>query len=169
MLIRGAGKLVIRTISLILACISFIIVIGGAVYEHLAVVPVWSTAVPASLTIFQGPYALKAQNFWIPIHPVTLVLMTAALLLNWRTERRMFILTTLGFYVAILAVTAVYFVPELMALTQTAYSTSIDGELTRRANLWEMLSLLRLALLVVLAFALLWGLSKPSRLAPIAD
>lgn len=95
--------------------------------------------------------------------------MTAALLLNWRTERRMFILTTLGFYVAILAVTAVYFVPELMALTQTAYSTSIDGELTRRANLWEMLSLLRLALLVVLAFALLWGLSKPSRLAPIAD
>jgi hypothetical protein len=152
---------VIRTISLIFASISFIIVIGAGTYEHLAVVPAWSAAVPASLTMFQGPHALAAQNFWIPIHPVTLSLMTAALLFNWRTERRKFILTTLGGYVLVLGITAVYFVPELMSLTQTTYSTTVDAELTRRANLWETLSLLRLGFLIVLAITTLWGLSKP--------
>ena len=158
----------VRTISLIIASISFIIVIGGATYEHLAVVPVWSSAVPASLTMFQGPYALTAQNFWIPIHPVTLVLMSTALLLNRKTERRVFILVTLGGYLAILAVTAVYFVPELLALTETTYTTSIDAELTGRANLWEGLSLVRLVLLLALAFTLLMGLSKPDRPARTA-
>ena len=150
----------IRTISLILASISFIIVIGGGTYEHLAVVPAWSSAVPASLTMFQGAYALTAQNFWIPIHPVTLLLMTASLVLNWNTERRKFILTALGGYLTVLAVTAVYFVPELMALIQTTYSTTIDAELTRRANLWETLSLLRLAFLLLLAITMLFGLTK---------
>ncbi len=150
----------VRTITLISACISFITVIGGATYEHLAVVPVWTEAVPASLSIFQGPHALTAQNFWIPIHPITLLLMTAALLLNWKTERRKFILTTLGSYVLVLGITAVYFVPELISLTQTTYSTAVDAELTRRANLWETLSLIRLGFLIVLAITLLFGLSR---------
>ena len=157
-----------RTFSLIIASISFIIVIGGATYEHLAVVPVWSEAAPASLTMFQGPYALRAQNFWIPIHPVTIVLLTAALLLNWKTDRRKFILVTISGYLSVLAVTAVYFVPELMAITQTQFSTAVDFELTRRANLWETLSIVRLLFLVGLAATFLYGLSKPAgqQLAP---
>lgn len=138
------------------------VVIGGAAYEHLAVVPVWSAAVPASLTMFQGEFALAAARFWIPIHPVTLVLLIAALLLNWRTERRKFIVITLAGYAAVLAITAVWFVPELMAITQSAYSPSIDPKLTQRAATWETYSLIRLALLIILAINLLFGLSKPS-------
>ncbi len=65
-----------------LAILSYIIVIGGATYEHLAVVPQWTAAPPASLAMFQGTYGLQAQNFWIPIHPVTLILMGAALIAN---------------------------------------------------------------------------------------
>jgi hypothetical protein len=151
----------LRTFLLILGGISFITVIGGAVYEHLAVVPVWASAVPASLAMFQGEYGLRAQNFWIPIHPVTLVLLAASLVLHWRTPRRNFILTTLAGYLLILVITFFYFVPELMALTQSAYSTAVDAELTRRAGMWETLSLVRLAFLVVLAVALLRGLSLP--------
>lgn len=151
----------LRTFLLIVGGISFITVIGGAVYEHLAVVPVWASAVPASLSMFQGEYGLRAQNFWIPIHPVTLVLLAASLVLHWRTPRRNFILTTLAGYLLILVITFFYFVPELMALTQSAYSTAVDAELTRRAGMWETLSLVRLAFLVVLAVALLRGLSLP--------
>jgi hypothetical protein len=152
----------LRTLLLIPACISFIIVAGGANYEHLAVVPVWTKAVPASLSMFQGEYGLAAQNFWIPIHPVTIVLLIIGLIANWRTERRAYILVTLGGYLAILAATFVFFVPELMAITQSAYSVTVDSELTRRANFWEALSLVRLVVLVVLAFTLLLGLSKPA-------
>src|SRR5687768_12741871 len=129
-----------RTLLLIFSSISFIIVIGGAVYEHAAIVPVWSAAVPESLSMFQGKYGVAAQNFWIPIHPVTLVLLCTALVANWRTPRRNYILTTIAGYLAILGMTFVYFVPELLAVTQSAYSATVDPDLTVRANTWELLS-----------------------------
>jgi hypothetical protein len=151
----------IRTLLLILGCISFIIVIGGATYEHAAVVPVWSSAVPASLSMFQGEFALAAWKFWIPIHPVTMVLLIIGLIANWRTPRRSYIIATILGYTAILGLTFLYFVPELMAITQSAYSATIDAELTRRANLWESLSFVRLGSMVVMAVVLLFGLSKP--------
>ena len=152
----------IRTLLLILGSISFIIVIGAATYEHAAVVPAWTKAVPASLSMFQGEYGLVPWKFWIPIHPISIVLLTLALIANWRSERRKYILTTLIGYVVILAITFTYFVPELVALVvQTPYSNTIDVELTRRANLWETLSLVRLVGLLALAVVLLLGLSKP--------
>ena len=150
----------IRTLLLILGCIGFVIVIGGATYEHAAVVPVWTAAVPASLSMFQGEYGLAAWRFWMSIHPITMTLLTFALIANWRTSRRYYIIATIIGYLAILGATFVYFVPELMALTQTAYSTTVDAELTRRANLWETLSLVRLGVLLLLAIVLLFGLSK---------
>jgi hypothetical protein len=151
----------IRTFVVILSSISFIIVIGGAVYEHLALVPAWTSAVPASLSVFQGEYRLAPENFWIPVHPITILLLIGSLILNWKTGRRSFILATLVGYAIVLAITFLYFVPELMALTQSAYSTAVDPELTARAGRWETLSLVRLAFLILLAISLLYGLSKP--------
>ncbi len=149
-----------RTLTLIFAAISFVVVIGGATYEHLAVVPVWASAVPASLAMFQGEYGLAAHRFWIPIHPVTLMLLAAAMVLNWRTPRRTFIVITILGYAAILAITTVWFVPELMSITQSAYSSNVDADLTRRGGLWETLSLIRLVFLFGLAGVLLYGMSK---------
>lgn len=150
----------VKTLLLILGCISFIIVIGGATYEHAAVVPVWSSAVPKSLSMFQGEYGLAAWKFWIPVHPVTMILLIAAMIANWSTPRRPYIIATILGYAAVLAATFTYFVPELMTLVQTTYATTIDADLTRRANLWETLSLVRLGCMVVMAVVLLLGMSK---------
>src|SRR6187200_2582023 len=106
----------IRTLLLILGCISFIIVIGGATYEHAAVVPVWTSAVQASPHMFQGEYGLEAWNFWIPVHPTTMTLLVTGLIANWGTARRNYVIATILGYAAVLAVTFVYFVPELMSI-----------------------------------------------------
>ena len=151
----------IRNLFLILASISFVVVIGGAVYEHLAVVPVWASAVPASLSMFQGQYRLTPEKFWMLIHPVTIVLMVIALIANWASDRRVLILAPLIVYVLILGVTWFYFVPELMELTQTPLSETVDAALTARANTWETLSLVRLGVLFVLAITLLSSLATP--------
>ena len=55
----------IGKLLLILGSISFIVVIGGATYEHLGIVPVWASAAPASLAMFQGEYGIATQRFWI--------------------------------------------------------------------------------------------------------
>lgn len=141
-------------------CIAFIIVIGGAVYEHLNVVPVWSAAPPVSLSMFQGEYGLKPELFWMIIHPVNLFLLVATLLLHWKSARRRNILIVLLSYVGILAITAVYFVPGLVSIISTPFSDVVDAGLTRRASLWESLSLVRLSVLVLLSVVLLLGLTK---------
>ncbi len=150
----------LKTFILILAAISFITVIGGAVYEHVGAVPVWASAAPASLAMFQGEYAITPFRFWMPVHPITVLLLLAALLLNWSTERRKYILITLAGYFVVLITTFTYFVPELMSIVQTAYSSAIDPDLTRRAKNWELMSLARLAFMFILAVVLLLGLSK---------
>ena len=145
-----------------ISCLAFAIVIGGGVYEHMNMVPKWAAAPPASLSMFQGEYGLNPAVFWMTIHPVNLLLFATSLVLHWRSERRKNILTVLVSYFAILVITWIYFVPELISITSTAFSPSADEELIRRAKTWEVLSLVRLAALMILAIYLFRGLTKAS-------
>ncbi|HTE32247.1 MAG TPA: hypothetical protein VK666_17825 [Chryseolinea sp.] len=149
-----------KTYALIAASICFIIVIGGAVYEHLTMVPHWKLAPPNSLTMFQGEYGINSGRFWQLIHPVTLILLITSLTANWKTERRKYIAIPLTGYVIILIITFSYFVPELLSIIQTPYQASVDVNLVARAGLWEKLSLARLAVLVGLASMVLMGLTR---------
>jgi len=151
-----------KNLLLILASICFVIVLGGAVYEHIAVVPKWSAAPPRSLSMLQGDYGLNAGQFWIVIHPITLLFMISALIANWKNSRRKNILIVLGGYVLILIITSIYFVPELLDIFGTAYQDTVDEGLVERASLWETLSLIRLAFIVVLAYVILNALTKPT-------
>lgn len=142
------------------ACLSFAVVVGAAIYEHIAVVPGWSAAPPASLSMFQGKYGLNPTPFWIAIHPVTLLLLAAAIILFWKTGSRAYLLFTSVGYVVVLIITFAYFVPELIVITGTPYSESIDDALIKRAKQWEALSLVRLSFLIILAITAFLGLTK---------
>lgn len=149
-----------KSIIYAFACLSFSVVVGAAIYEHIAVVPRWSAAPPASLSMFQGKYGLNPSPFWIAIHPVTLVLLTAAIFLFRQTGSRPYLLITTAGYVMVLIITFAHFVPELIAITGTPYSENIDEALARRASRWEALSLVRLAFLIILAIIGIAGLSR---------
>ena len=143
-----------------IACMTFTIMIGGAVYEHMNVVPKWSAAPPVSLSMFQGEYGLKPDLFWMLIHPVNLALFIISLVLNRKSTASKNLWICFVSYLAILSITAVYFVPELLSITSTAYSETIDAGLTRRAKTWEILSLVRLGVLFILSITLFMGLTK---------
>ena len=145
-----------------LSCLAFAIVIGGAVYEHLTVVPAWTAAPPKSLSMFQGEYGLKPEPFWKMIHPVNLILFALSLVLHWRSARKKTILVVFSSYFSILVITAIYFVPELIAITSTPFSATVDADLVQRAKMWETLSLVRLSVLVILSLFLFNGLTKAS-------
>ena len=144
-----------KDLLLILTSICFIIVMGAAVYEHIAIIPAWSSGPPASLYIFQGEHQIRAANFWMMIHPVTLLLMISALIANWNTARKRNVLIVLISYVLILGITAVYFVPTLMGFMNEPYSDTVDQSLTSKAKMWEMLSLVRLVFIAIIAYILL--------------
>ena len=60
----------------------------------------------------------------------------------------------------ILVVTHIYFVPELMELTGTPFSDTVDPSLQDRGSLWINLSLIRAAILIVLSLNLLLTFAK---------
>lgn len=142
------------------ACLSFSVVIGAAIYEHVAVVPRWSAAPPLSLSMFQGEYGLNPTPFWMAVHPATLLLLAASILLFWKTGSRPYLLITSVGYVVILLVTFAFFVPELVAITGSTISGEVDVSLTKRAGLWEALSLVRLSILIVLSIILFLGSAR---------
>lgn len=144
-------------------CLSFSIVIGAGIYEHTTLWPNAFAEVPRSLTVFQGPFKLNSAAFWIPIHPITLVLFITTLIVTWKTNRRKNVLITMAGYVLILVITFLYFVPELMDLTGTKFSDVGEVSLTERGQRWIMLSLVRAGVLIVLAFNLFLGLTKPEQ------
>ena len=73
-----------RDIIYSISCLAFAIMIGGAVYEHLNVVPQWSAAPPVSLSMFQGEYGLNPELFWMSIHPVNIILFAAIKPYTWQ-------------------------------------------------------------------------------------
>jgi len=153
-----------KDLLLILASICFTIIVGAATYEHLAVIPQWSAAPPASFSLFQGEYRLQAEYFWIPIHPITVLLMVGALITNRKNPRKKNILTVLIGYLVILAITYVYFVPQLMSFMHTPYQDTMDESLLAKASMWETLSLVRLVFLFILSYILLSALTKPNEI-----
>ena len=43
---------------------------GAGLWEEANVVPLWTSAPPASFHIFQGPYGLRYKAFWIIGHSI---------------------------------------------------------------------------------------------------
>lgn len=152
----------IKNLIYVLTGISFTIIIGAGIYEHLAIWPRAYSAPPASLTMFQGDYGLNSDAFWTKIHPITLLLLITTLVLSWKSPRKKYVLITLIGYIFILVVTAIYFVPELMEITKTEYADSVNPDLQQRGGLWENLNLLRALILVFLAMILNLGLTRSS-------
>ncbi|MCB0464435.1 MAG: hypothetical protein KDC78_01995 [Aequorivita sp.] len=150
-----------KNILYALCCLSFCSVIGGAIYEHLNIVPQWVKAPPASLAMFQGDYGAHLEVFWINIHPITLLLFAITLILFWKSARRINILLPFALYAIVLGITSIYFVPELMEILGTPYAKSIDESLVERAHLWETLSHIRLLFIAVASVYLILGLTKP--------
>lgn len=158
-----------KDVLLILASICFIIVVGGAVYEHLALIPTWTKAPPVSFGVFHGEYRLTSERFWMYIHPVTLLLMIGALITNWKTNRRRNLTIVLGSYFLILAITTIYFVPQLMKFMETPVQDTVDETLLHSASMWETLSLVRLVFIFGLAYFLLSTLTKSNETIVVQD
>lgn len=151
-----------RNLIYAINCLALSVIVGAAVYEHVAIWPHAYAAIPASLSMFQGTYGLNSQYFWMSVHPVTLLLFALNLWLHWKSERRRPILASLGGYILILVITSIYFVPELLQLVDTPFAEIVSPELTERGQLWENLSLVRLLVLIVLSLHLSIGLNRSS-------
>jgi uncharacterized membrane protein len=140
--------------------------LGGVAYSHIVFFPVYLSALPDSAAVVSGPYGLHEARFWMTIHPLLIVSLAVTLALNWRLRaRRWLIVLSLALYLAVLVVTSVYFVPELIAFEGSPRSGLPAAEWQARADRWQRRSWTRGASLYVGMLPLLFALARPARAA----
>jgi hypothetical protein len=151
------------TLVLMLAIALWGTLLGGVVYSHLVFFPVYLSALPDSAVLVNGPYGLSEGIFWAIIHPLLLVSLTAALVLNWNSRpRRRLIAVSFAVYVAILLISLFYFVPELVLFRNSPQSTVPPAEWLARGRRWQRLSWLRGLIAYIMYVPLLLALTKPA-------
>ena len=119
-------------------------VLGGFASSHIVFFPVYLSALPESAVVVTGPYGLNDGAFWALAHPILIVALAATLGVNWRhANRRRLILINVGIYVAVIVVTALYFVPGLMAFADSANRNIASADLADRGMWWQRWSWMR--------------------------
>ena len=83
--------------SVMLLCLSMASAVGGGLYEHLVLTPLWSASPPASFAIIQPGTGVPLQQFWMPVHAAITLCLLLSLALTWRqVEVRRLLLIGLG-------------------------------------------------------------------------
>ena len=111
-----------------------------------------------SAAVVNGPYGLNEARFWLTIHPLLVLSLVIALIANWRERTKRFLIgSTLIVYLVVLVVSALFFVPELIAFHDSPITA---GDWQPRADRWWNLSLLRGTTLFIFAIPLLFARAR---------
>ena len=134
-----------RDLSLAVAIFAWATILGGIVYAHIVWFPPYLGGMPQSASLAK---TIHDEYFWLTIHPIAILSLVAALVLNWKLpQRRKLIGTTLVIYGVVLIITSIYFVPELMAFRNAQPSAA--GDWLARGQRWQYLSWIRGAVMYV--------------------
>src|SRR5437867_9708097 len=98
--------------SLVLLCYSIAAAIGGGLYEHIVLTPVWSKSPPSSFSIIQPTTGVPLQRFWIPVHASITLFIILSLVMTWSDMIvRRLLLVALVSYILMRVLRFLFFIP----------------------------------------------------------
>jgi hypothetical protein len=122
---------------LILLCFSMAGALGGGLYEHIVLTPLWSRSPPSSFAIIQHGTGVPLQRFWIPVHAAITVFILLALFLAWSdVTARWLLLIALASYVVMRVWSGVFFIREMLAFQRIPVDSPPSVELSARVARW---------------------------------
>jgi hypothetical protein len=122
-----------------LLCLSMASAVGGGLYEHLVLTPLWSASPPASFAIIQPGTGVPLQQFWMPVHAAITLSLILSLALTWRqVEVRRLLLIGLGSYIVMRGWSGLFFIREMLALQQVPLDSPPSAALSARVASWTL-------------------------------
>jgi hypothetical protein len=122
---------------LILLCFSMAGALGGGLYEHIVLTPLWSRSPPSSFALIQHGTGVPLQRFWIPVHAAITVSILLALFLAWSdVTARWLLLIALASYVVMRVWSGVFFIREMLAFQRIPVDSPPSAELSARVARW---------------------------------
>ncbi|MEV0053783.1 hypothetical protein AB0H34_25195 [Saccharopolyspora shandongensis] len=141
---------------LVITTAAYFLLNGAQIFETFTVVPSWTTAPPASLAVFHGPYGLDFQAFWIIFHSVHELTFLVAIAVAWKLPAvRRWLLVLLAAHIALRIWTVAYFAPTLIWFQSLPATAVPDDALRDQAMMWAGLNYPRVAGFLIISFALL--------------
>lgn len=123
--------------SLILLCLSMAGAIGGGLFEHIVLIPLWSASPPASFSIIQPGTGVPLQRFWIPVHTAITIFLVLSLILTWReTEVRRLLVIGLVSYIIMRVWSGLFFIREMLEFQKVPLDAPPSAELIARVADW---------------------------------
>lgn len=137
--------------SLLVSCLFYFLMNGAQVFETAVFVPTWTSRVPASLSVLQGPFAPDLKTFWIIIHSIHELTLIASLIFCWQIPSIRFpLLIIFALHFGIRIWTIGYFAPKIMAFQRASLDQAAEG-LASSVLRWKNLNYLRVAGFVALS------------------
>jgi hypothetical protein len=157
-------RITLASLSLILLCLFYLIMLGGGNYEQMNITRVIIKAPPGSFAMLTGEYKFSPVAFWATFRPITILLFIITLVLNWRRSHVKRNLLIIGFAIDIVITisTFVYFAPEVGSMLETPMSDHVDAGILQRAARWSNLNYIRLGAFYTVGLLLLFALSSCS-------
>ncbi|MEO6454586.1 MAG: hypothetical protein ABIN97_10955 [Ginsengibacter sp.] len=122
-------KSLLQDISVWLYLFSGAIVVGATVYQMFVIIPEFSRDAPDGMIAFAQSH-VDPRNFWRSSMGIYSNLVTIiALIINWKTGRRKWLLLSIAFGIGAGIFTVVYFVPRLQIMGLIDDKTSGDSVL----------------------------------------
>lgn len=152
------------TYALMVSVVLWGVLIGGVVYSHIVVIPVFLSHLPDSSVVVNGKYGVQEIMFWMLIHPLTILSLIVSLAANRRDHsRRNMIVLSLLVYLVVIVATYIYFVPELLAFQNSPNLGGSEAEWLVRGDRWQHLSWIRGTIMFLAFIPLLFALSSRAK------
>lgn len=113
--------------------------VGAQLFALSVVASTVSAAPPRSFAILQGEYRYDSSAFWSTVPMITFVLFLIALVANWKTPRRKFLLLALTLFVVGGLVAGLYLEPIFDEMKAIGFRDEVDPVLQSRAATWYAL------------------------------
>ena len=136
---------------------------GAQLFALSVVARTVSKAPPRSFAILTGEFAYDSRAFWETVPPITFLLFVIALIANWRTARRKFILVALGLFIAAGLFAGLYLEPMFDSMVSKGYADQIDPVMQREAANWYTIDWAVWTVGFAACLALLVALAQPIR------
>ena len=145
----------IRETTLWLGMFFMSILIGATIYQMIVIVPEFSRDMPNGMIGF-AKGNIQTNKFWTsPIIPIGFLISIIALVLNWQTARRKWLLTSISISVLAEVLTLIFVFPQLKIMGLIDGTSSTDATLlSNTINNWIMVDYVRFFLLALPSFFL---------------
>lgn len=158
----NCNEMNLKNLSLIALTASCLLQAGAQLFAISIVASTLSKAPPRSFAMLQGEYGYNSSAFWDTVPMITLVLFIIALIMNWKSQRRNFILFALTFFISAALVAGFFVEPLFSDIIKAGYSDHVDPALQVQAQRWYKFDWMLWALSLVTGLLLLIALTRPA-------